>query len=359
VAIRDGRIAAVEVGEPSSPVELGPARDTLEVSDGVLLPGLVDTHAHPALAGSRYGIDPDQHMLAHGVTTVLSQGDAGALTWSAYREHTIERIRTRVRMALNLSIPGESLSTPSLLDLAAADVDACVDAVAEGGDLIWGIAVYPSELLCGDNDPREVVRRALEAAERSGRPLLYGARRQPDWPLDEQLAYLRPGDVVTYCFHGDDEAVVRDGRVRDCVWQARERGVLFDACHGMESFDFDVAATAVREGFPPDSISTDLHSRHLGSSPQHDLPLMVSKFLAAGLPELEAWRRVTARPAETLGLSQEIGALRPGFCADLTALRWNPGPLTLRDGVGKTRTAGYWQAALTVRDGQVVRPSAG
>ena len=360
VAIRGDRIAAVAVGESGTSADLGPARETLDLPDTVLLPGLVDTHAHPAVAGSRYGIDPDEHMLPRGVTTVLSQGDAGALNWPQYREQTINRSRTRVRLAINLAAPGESWPAgPSLGDLANADVDACVRAIEDGGDLIWGISVYPTPLLCGDNDPREVTRLALEAAGKSGRPLLYGARRLPDWPLDEQLRWLRPGDVVTYCFHGDDEAVVRDGHVRDCVWAARERGVRFDACHGMESFSFDVAATAVAEGFLPDTISTDLHSRHLGQVPPHDLTLMVSKFLAAGTPEIEAWRRVTARPAENLGLGQEIGALRPGMCADLAALRWNPGPFALRDAVGKTRQGGYWEPALTVRAGEVVRPASG
>ena len=160
-------------------------------------------HAHPALEGSRFGIDPDLQMLPRGTTTTLSQGDAGAGNWPAYREHTIERARTRVRLAINLAAQGESWpDRGSLSDLSAADVHACVAAIESGGDLIWGIAVNVGPGGSGDTDPRELLRRALLAAERTGRPLLYGPRRRPDWSWDEQLELLRPGDVVTYCFSG-------------------------------------------------------------------------------------------------------------------------------------------------------------
>ena len=38
----------------------------------------------------------------------------------------------------------------------------------------------------------------------------------------------------------------------DFMWQARERGVLFDVGHGGGSFWFRNAAPAVAAGFPPD-----------------------------------------------------------------------------------------------------------
>jgi dihydroorotase len=197
------------------------------------------------------------------------------------------------------------------------------------------------------------MRRGLEAAERCGRPILYGPRFLDDFPLEEQLPLLRPGDVVTYAYAALDDNIAVGGRVRDAVWAARERGVLFDAGHGMQSFAYATADIAIGEGFYPDTISTDQYNRHVGSEPQHDLPRTLSKFLAAGMPESEVFGRVTRRPAELLGLAGEVGTLAPGACADLAVLRWNPDG-RLRDVYDVERAGGCWEPVETVCAGQRV-----
>ena len=356
VATTGDRIAITAIGADAN--EVPAAGERLDFPDGVLLPGLVDLHAHPAIEDSKYGIDPDEHFLPRGSTTVMSQGDAGARNWPRYRERLIGRARTRVRMAINLAASGESNPGFSLGDLAEADVDACVNAIRDGGDLIWGIAINVAEAVCGDCDPREMLRRAIEAGEATDRPLLVGTRHAEDFPLDELLEQLRPGDVVTYCLHGLVDRIARDGRVLDCVWNARERGVLFDTGHGMGSFDFEVAETVIKEGFLPDTISTDQYRRHIGSNPQHDLPLTVSKLLAVGMREEDAWPRITSRPAEVLGLAGEVGTLAPGACADLVVLTEANEEVPLRDVSGNERPGRIWSATAVVRGGEVVTPLA-
>ncbi len=357
VAVSGDRIAIAAVGTEAD--EAPKARRRLAYPRGVLLPGLVDMHAHPAIEDSKYGVDPDVHFLPRGATTVMSQGDAGARNWPRYRERLIERARTRVRMAINLAASGESNPGFSLGDLAEADVDACVNAIRDGGNLIWGIAINVAEAVCGESDPREMLRRAIQAGEATDRPLLVGTRHAEDFPLDELLEQLRPGDVVTYCLHGLVDRIARDGRVLDCVWKARERGVLFDTGHGMGSFDFEVAETVIREGFLPDTISTDQYRRHVGSSPQHDLPLTVSKLLAAGMREDDAWPRITSRPAELLNLAGEVGTLTPGACADLVVLTEASEVVALRDVSGDERPGRIWSAEAVVRGGEVVTPVLG
>ena len=257
----------------------GDAATRLDYPDALLLPGLVDMHAHPALGGSRYGIDPDVHFLPRGVTTCMSQGDAGALNWPAYRDEVIGGCRTRVRLALHLSKYGESQEGHCFEHLDNADVGLCVETVASAGDEIWGICfntMYSPEI---SHDPAEIMSRGIEAAERSGSPILYGPRFKDDYPLEEQLPHLRPGDLFTYTFSFLEDNIIADGKVRRAVWEAKERGVLFDGCHGMRSFSFPHVETAIAEGFYPDTVSTDQYSRHVGSDPQHDLPRSMSKFL--------------------------------------------------------------------------------
>ena len=348
VAIRGDRIVA------SGPDVSGPAERILEFPDGLLLPGLVDMHAHPAKGGSRYGIDPDDHFLPRGVTTCMSQGDAGALNWPAYRDEVINGCQTRVRLALHLSKYGESQVGHCFEHLDNADVDLCVDTIASAGSDIWGIAFNATTQPTYTVDPREIMRRGIAAAERCGRPVLYGPRLgDPDFPLEEQLPYLRAGDLMTYTFTYLADNIVESGKVRDAVWEAKGRGVLFDAGHGMRSFSFPIADAAIAEGFYPDTVSSDQYKRHVGSDPQHDLPRTMSKFIAAGMPETEVFARATSRPAELLGLKGEVGSLAAGACADIAILRWNENG-RLKDVQDMERPGGCWEPLVTVRAGKIV-----
>jgi dihydroorotase len=178
----------------------------------------------------------------------------------------------------------------------------------------------------------------LEAAARSGKPLLYGPRETEDWPLADQLARLRPGDVVTYCYMTTKNVLEGRVRVHPAAREARARGILFDVGHGTAAYDHELARAAIADGFPPDTISSDLYAAHLGRTPRHDLPRVISQLIAAGLPERDAFAAATLRPAAVLGLAGEVGTLAPGACADLAVLR---------------QTDGVWEAVQTIRAGRV------
>ena len=356
VAVAGGRIAAAGPGVD------GPAREVLRLPDAVLLPGLVDLHAHPARGESRYGVDPDVHLLPFGTTTVLAQGEAGALNLARYRrrrhraladagpagsQHLAPRrgdARRLLRGARRTSTgrPARRPSTPR------GD---------KGVQAIWGIAVNVSQATCGRTDPRAVMTAALVTARGDGTPAPVRAPARGRLGAEEQLALLRPGDVVTYCFTDCPEGLLAGDRVRDEIWAARERGIHFDVGHGMGSFSFRVAELAVAQGFLPDAVSTDRYQRHLGLSPRHDLPRTLSKLLAAGMAEPDAFARATARPAAILGLGGEVGTLAPGASADLAALGWNPAAPPLRDTSGAERPGGVWEPVLTVRAGTLVHPA--
>ena len=348
IRISDGIITDVTPGLPEA------AEPSLKFLDALVLPGLIDLHAHPACQGSVWGVHPDQQMLSTGVTTVMSQGDAGSSNWARYRNNIIHGSKTRVRLAINLSAPGETNPMRCFERPEDIDVEACVSIVEEADDLIWGVAVNTSLASCGEFDPRKILKRGLEVAERTNRPLLFGSRLHTDVPLEEQLSLLRPGDVMTYCFNAKDENLVKDGRIRDCVHEARERGILFDIGHGMASFSFETAEAAIGQAFLPDTISTDQYVLHVGSDPQHDLPRTMSKLIALGMSESDAFVRVTLYPARVLGLTGEVGTLAPGSCADLCILRWNDRAAVLRDVNGNERPGGCWEPVDTIRAGRPV-----
>ncbi len=349
VAVRGDRIVA------SGPDVSGSAKQTLDFPDGTLLPGLVDLHAHPGPEAWRFAVDADSNMLARGSTTVLSQGDAGSATWPQYRDETIGGSRTRIRLAMSASVLGEYLDRGCVIHLEEVDVDRCVAAMEDGGDLIWGVAVLLTAKGTGDNDPREIMKRTVEIAERTGKPIIYGQRREPsDWPLAEQLDMLRPGDIFTYCFQDDAESIVSDGRIVDEVWAAQERGIIFDTGFGKGGPDLGVTQAALADGFLPDTVSSDIHNRHRGWAQPHDMPSTISRLVAVGMPEEEAFRRSTLRPAEVLGMAGEIGTLAPGACADLAVLSHSTESVLLAETEDGGRYGPVLEPALVVRAGEVV-----
>jgi dihydroorotase len=354
IVIQDGRISSVDSSSP--PGSEAESASDLNYPNGILLPGLIDLHAHPAKSGSVFGADPDTTMLARGTTTVLSQGDAGADHAHDFIASTIEPSRTRVLLALNLSGVGESSNGGCFEHLADADVDACLATATAHNDVIRMLAVNVSHHACGETNPREILRRGLLAGELTGLPLLFGMRRPEDWPLADQLALLRPGDVVTYCFRREPHCIVdlETKKVLPCVLEARSRGVLFDIGHGMASFSFEVAEAAIADRFLPDTISTDLQNRHEGQTPQHDLPLVMSKLAAAGMSEPDIFRAVTATPATLLKLAN-AGSLSVGSSADLVVLEREE-DVTLTDAHGECRQGSHFVPRCAVHSGQIVLP---
>lgn len=80
VAFAEGRVAAVDERiDPTS------ARQVIECAGLIVAPGLIDLHVHVFPGVSHYGIDPDTHCIAKGVTTAMDAGSAGADTFPGFR----------------------------------------------------------------------------------------------------------------------------------------------------------------------------------------------------------------------------------------------------------------------------------
>lgn len=352
VEISDGKIVAVNVGHDGR--SQSSTSSTTNIDNGILLPGLIDLHAHPANAGSRFGTDPDRYLLPRGSTTVLSQGDAGARNVDEYIEHTVEASRTDVKLAINFCANGESNPNGRFFSLDEASVSECVDAIQRHRQDIWGISLNIAFVQGKGVDPMEVMRRGIRTAEEAEVPVMFGATKNSAVPLVDQLALLRPGDVMTYCFHAGDGSIVENGRVLDCAWEARERGVLFDVGDGVAAFGFDAVEPAIAQGFLPDTISSDFYLAHVEKGIDHDLPLVVSKLIACGMTADQCWPKVTAFPAKILDVADRIGSIEEGKSADLCVLELDPEPSELRDGHGQVRMGRRWRTKLTVRSGQRV-----
>jgi dihydroorotase len=296
VGVRAGRIEQIAPRLPH-----GEAAEVADVTGKLVTPGLVDLHTHTR--GGYWGIDPDAYAWHTGVTTWVDAGTAGAYTWREM-DH-----RVRSPALLNISTIGLAGQTGESRDLAACDVDAAVATVRAHRTQIAGVKARMDRGATGENG-LEPLRRALAVADAGDLPVMVHIGAAPP-PVDEVLALLRPGDIVTHCASGNAH---RPPVVSPAVRAAHERGVLFDIGHGAGSFSFAVLEAFLEAGIVPHTVSTDLHARCV-NGPVFDLPTTMAKMLAVGLDLPAVVAMATINPAEALSLTS--GTLAIGAPADI------------------------------------------
>lgn len=331
VAVADGRIAAVEP-------EIAPdaSLQALDVAGLLLTPGLVDMHAHVYVGVCPLVVPVDEIAPASGVTTVVSTGDAGAHTFAAFRKSIVGQVRTRVYAFVHISTIGlAGWEVGEMLNIDYADPDKAARVVRENRDICLGVKVRQGRQMVGENG-LEPLRRAIAAAEMSDSAVMVHIGAAPE-PLAAVLSLLRPGDIVTHCFTGQGNGLLSaEGELLAEVRAARARGIRFDVGHGMGSFDFAVAEAALAQGFPPDFISSDLHSGCV-NGPAYDLPTTVSKFLLLGLPLPEAIRLATAAPAAIIDREPGLGTLAVGSPGDIAVFALDQTETVFTDAMGQRR----------------------
>ncbi|HET9223163.1 MAG TPA: amidohydrolase/deacetylase family metallohydrolase [Roseiflexaceae bacterium] len=323
VAIKRDRIAAVDRDIPAEA-----AFQVIDASGQYVTPGLVDLHTHVYHHVTFWGIDPDPVAARSGVTTWLDVGSAGAYNWPGFREYIVKPADVRIYGLLNISAIGLTAMTGELLNLDYCDVDLCCKLIDRHRDLILGVKVRIDRNTTGPSGI-EPLRRARQAAERCELPLMVHIGIGPP-QVEEVLALLRPGDILTHCFTGNSMRIVDErGALLEAARRAWDAGVIMDIGHGAGSFSFETAEALIGAGYRPDVISSDIHQLSI-NGPLFDMPTCMSKFLALGMSFEEVVRAATARPAAAIGLA-DLGTLRPGAPADVALFRIHEGHFTFYD----------------------------
>jgi dihydroorotase len=335
VGIAGGRITAIEPHLGG-----GDAAHVLDVSGRYVVPGLVDLHVHVYPGVADLSVEADPTCLGRGVTTAVDAGSVGANTWPGFRRWVIEPSRGRILAFLNISLTGQiDPFLGELHDLRFADPERAARVALANPDAIVGFKVRLSEMLAGPNG-LEGLRRAEEAGRAANLPVMAHIGGTP-FDIEEALALLRPGDVVTHAYTGwRPGAIVTDaGRLVAGAREARGRGVRFDVGHGAGSFTWAVAEAALADGFLPDTISSDLHRFNI-ASPVEDLATTLSKFLLLGLPLAHVIAMATTAPSAALGAAGAgLGRLEVGGEADITVLALEEVRSQLVDSQGVARDA--------------------
>ncbi len=354
VGLQGGRVVACEQG-----LDPRDAGQVIDAAGRIVTPGLIDLHVHVFYGVSHYGIPPDSHCLARGVTTAVDAGSAGADTIAGFRRFVLDVSDTRLYALVNISRQGMiDPEVNELHDLRLADPGAAVRAAREHADLVVGIKARLSRAIVEHNGSIAPLKRARQAADELGLPIMIHIGDTPD-PLSEILPLLNAGDIVTHCYHGSANGVLDEaGRVRPEVRAAVERGVVLDVGHGRGSFSFDVARRALAQDLRPGTISSDVHVYNV-DGPVYDLATTLTKFMLLGMALDEVVRLATAAPAAAARLPSWLGHLGVGAAGDVAVFEQTEGRFEFQDSVGASMTGEYRLAPQAVVQGGRVYQVAG
>jgi dihydroorotase len=197
--------------------------------------------------------------------------------------------------------------------------------------------------------------RAVEAGKLANIPVMVDfAEFRPERPFQELVLHkLRPGDIYTHTYLSAVPMLDDAGRVLPYLFEARKRGIIFDLGHGGGSFSWRQAVPAIRQGFVPDSISTDMHVSSMNAG-MKDMVTTMSKILNLGVSLADVIKMSTMNPAQEIS-RPELGNLSVGAGADVAVLRLKTGDFGFLDS-NNLRYSGTQklECELTVRDGRVV-----
>jgi dihydroorotase len=344
VAIAGGKIAAVDAN-----IE-GDATDTIDARGKIVAPGLIDIHTHagrnkegPALA------------LQDGVTGWVDAGSGGADNIdqvAAVARGGPQIGRALVNIARTGTIPGGELH-----DISSANVDLARGAVVRNRDIVVGIKARLSNNVAGTND-LEALRRAQEAAAPFNLPVMIHIGQSYS-PMRAILPLLKRGDIVTHMYAPAPNGILDDqGRLFPDVATARRRGIIFDFGNGVaDHFDWATVERATKQGFWPDTISTDWNvtSKTTGVV---DLPNVMSKFIMFGMPLNQIIACATVNAARVFPSFDNRGTLNVGAPADVAIMELREGTFEFLDNYKGTRT-GHQRLfpARTVLAGKPAQPA--
>lgn len=314
VAVADGRIAGVG----SFP---GEAVMDIDARGCIVTPGLIDHHAH-LYPLARIGIPAEAMCFSSGVTTAVDAGSTGCGTFHTYLPN-LERSKLTVRAYLNVCSTGLD-SLPEKLENVAPefyDSAAIRDTFQACGQYLLGLKLRTSREIVGELGYTPL-RNTVELARKLGLSVMVHCTNPPG-EMEELLSCLGPGDVLTHMYMNRGDTILNEaGEVSRAARRARERGVIFEAADARAHFSFQVSEPAIRQGFLPDIIATDLTRLSMNLRPTaFNMANQLSKYCALGMSLDQVIACCTSAPAKYMGLEGIAGCLTPGAWGDVAVFR--------------------------------------
>jgi predicted amidohydrolase len=347
--IRGSEIVAAAPGEPAE------AQTTIHAEGCLVLPGLIDFHAHLYPGGTESGVCADSSLLPMGVTTGVDAGSCGSANYESFVRTAAATSQARIFSFINISSEGLIVTRyPEELNPRHYDEPRIAELVHRYRGQCLGLKIRLSRELVGDLGGKPL-ERTLEIAERLG-CMVTVHTTDPPIPPEEIAGMLRPRDVYCHMYQGVGETIIGvDGIVRPKLYDARRRGVIFDTANGRKNFAFRVAKAALDEGFLPDIISSDVTRKTLFADYVFSLPFTMMKFLKLGMPIEKVVAACTSAPARQIGMQGKLGTLAAGAFADVAIFRREKKrAVVVKDDAGDSITLADWLIPqMTILGGRI------
>lgn len=318
------------------------SNNEVDAEGNYVVPGIIDEHAHLNLYGTIIGANADTVCIPNGITTACDGGTCGASNFEQFYMPNIIRYESTVYSYLNVSTFGNKSLCKHEEDHDPADFrEDLIDSLFEKyPQVLRGLKVRMCKETLGDHgiSPLHAGIEMSEHLKAKGYHCPV-AIHYDDLPenvtVKELFGTMRKDDVIAHVFQTKAETIFdENGKIKDCVWDAKKRGVYMDDCHGRVHWSYPNLQNAFSQSFYPDIISSDLVRVSEYTRPGFSLLYAMSVNSAAGMPTEKILQSVTYTPAKSLGIEEKAGVIREGAPADVAIL-------DIRDVKDKTFTDNY------------------
>lgn len=279
--------------------------------EDLILPGLSDMHTHlwapPAV--SSFGIAEEKYY-ATGFVGALDAGTYGVDGWEAADRFWRNAGHMHIKSFLSVLPEGLTIFPPKTPTMPEAiDVDRYVQMIRGNKGRALGVKVQlgwlPYKSVTTDTQLLDICRAIADGSDSHMMVHISGQCMDPRASMNA----MQTGDIITHPYSGFTHTILDErGRVYREVFEAQERGVLFDVGYAGKHFSWKVFKAAWEQGVGFDTLGSDMATMtyRTENSIVIDQFHILSALLNCGVDENTVFRALTVNPAKYLEYTPDM-----------------------------------------------------
>ncbi len=304
-----------------------------DAKDKIVSAGLVDIHTH--MLGV-FGINAEMSCIPFGVT---SAADASAVPDSIdkYNNYLVKN-----KVFASAEFKNNKIKYDNTIKILEYYKEKAI-----------GIKAY-FDTTISDIKDIEPLKEICDYAKNNNLIVMVHSSNSPV-KMSEIVSVLNKGDILTHTYHGGlNNASEND---YEALKLAKEKGIITDAGFaGNVHTDFGVFKNAIKNGFIPDTISTDITKfSAYKRGGKYGMTMCMGIAESLGMTKEDIFRSITSSPAKALRKENEWGYLKTGRCADIAVFDYSDSPFSLTDKRGNTVSEQKcYNCVLCICNGEIV-----